>query len=64
MERYYRHDGEQLDFHKKVHPKTQRLTKEKDVFLIFVLQKTKNCNLFHKNRTQDNVKCHIQNEQS
>ena len=35
-----------------------------DALVIFVLQEMKNSNLFDKNRTQDNVKCHIQHEES
>ena len=55
----YHYDGEQLGFYKKVDIKTQRLSKKKDVFVIFALQETRNFNLFKKNRTQDNLKCHI-----
>ena len=36
--------------------------KKKDVLLIFVLQEMKNSNVFDKNCTQENVKCHIQYE--
>ena len=44
-------------FYKKVHIKTQ--SKKKDVFVILVLlQETKNSNLFDKDYTQENVKCH------
>ena len=32
--------------------------------MIFLLQETKNSNLFDKNCTQENVKCHIQHEES
>ena len=46
MESYYRHDGEQLGFYKKLYIKAHRLSKTKDVFVIFVLQETKNSNLF------------------
>ena len=56
------HDGEQLGFHKKVYIKTQG--KKKNVFVIFILQETKNCNVFDKNCTQENVKGYIQHEQS
>ena len=35
-----------------------------DVLAIFVFQETKNSNLFHKNRAHENVKCHIQHEES
>ena len=55
----YHYDGEQLGFYKKVDIKTQRLSKKKDVFVIFALQETRNFNLFKKNGTQDNLKCHI-----
>ena len=55
---YYHHDGEQLDFYKKSTFKTQ--SKKKDVLATFILQETKNSNLFYKNCTQENVKCHIQ----
>ena len=48
---------------KKVHFKTQ--SKNKDVLLIFrLLQETKNSNLSDKICTQENVKCHIQHEES
>ena len=56
-------NGEQLGCYKKVHAKTHRLSKKKDVIVILVLQKTKNSNLFDKNRIQDNVKSHIKNEE-
>ena len=39
------HDGEQLDFCKKVNLKTQG---KKDVLVNFILQETKNSNLFEK----------------
>ena len=42
--------------------KTQ--SKKKDVLLIFTLQETKNSDLLHKNCTQENVKFHIQREES
>ena len=42
--------------------KTQ--SKNKDVFVTSVLQEMKNSNLFHKNCTQLNVKCHIEHEKS
>ena len=51
-----------IRFFKKVHIKTQ--SKKKDVFLIFIFQETKDSNLFDKNCTQENVKCHIQHEDS
>ena len=53
---------ENIRFLKKVHIKTQ--SKKKDVFLIFIFQETKDSNLFDKNCTQENVKCHIQHEDS
>ena len=60
-ENYYYHDGEQLGFDKKAHIKTQnKKKKKKNVLVIFMLQETKNSNLFDKNCTQENVKCHIQ----
>ena len=40
------------------------LSKKKDYLVIFVLQDTKNFSLFGKNRTQGNVICHIQHEES
>ena len=43
--------------------KTHSLSKM-DVLVIFVLQETKNFNLFGNNCTQDNVKCHIEREES
>ena len=49
IENYNHHDGEQLQFYKKVLIKTQ--CKKKDVFLIFMLlQEIKNSNLFDKKR--------------
>ena len=62
IENYYHHDGEHLGFYKKVNIKTQ--SKKKDVLVIFILQETKNSNLFNKNCTQENAKCHIQHEES
>ena len=59
VENYYHHDGEQLGFYKKVHIKAQSI---KDVLVIFILQGTKNSNLFDKNCTQENVKCYIQHD--
>ena len=38
------HDGEQLGFYKKVHIKTHKLRREKDGFVIFVLQEANNFN--------------------
>ena len=51
IEKYYQHDGEQLDFGKKVHIKIQ--SKKKSLHC----KKRKNC-------TQENIKCHIQHEES
>ena len=57
------HYVEQLPFYKRVHIKTR--SKKKDVLVIFILsQETKNSNLFDKNCTQENVKCHIENAES
>ena len=57
IENYGHHDKEQLLFHKKVHIKTQ--SQKKDVGVVFILlQETKNSNLFDKNCTQKNSKCH------
>ena len=56
----YYHDGEQLGFYKKAHIKTH--SKKKDVRVTFILQETKNSNLFEKNCTQENVKYHIQHD--
>ena len=61
--KHYHHSGEQLGCYKKVHAKIHRLSKKKDVIVILVLQKIKNSNLFDKNRTQDNVKCHIKHDE-
>ena len=62
IENYYYHDGEQLGIYKKVYIKTQ--SKNKDVLVIFIFQETKNSNLFDRNGTQENVKCHTQHEDS
>ena len=62
IENYYHCDEEQLGFYKNVHIKTQG--KKKDVLVIFILQETKNPNLFDKNCAQENVKYHIQHEES
>ena len=63
IENYYQHDGEQLGFYKKKHIKTP--SKKKNVLCNFMLlQETKNSNLFDKNWTQENVKCHNQHEES
>ena len=48
---------------KKVHIKTQ--SEKKDVLVIFILlQERKNSYLFDKNCTQENIKCHIQHDES
>ena len=54
MENNYHHDGKQLGFYKKVH------IKKKDILAVFILlQETKSSNLFDKNCTQENIKCHV-----
>ena len=40
------------------------LSKKKDVIVIFMLQETKNSNLFYKNCAEEYIKCHIQREVS
>ena len=62
IETYYHHDGEQTGFYKKLHIKTQ--SKKNNVFVIFILQETKNSNLFEKNCTQENVKYNIQHKET
>ena len=63
IENYYHHDRKHLGFYKKkVHIKIQ--SKKKDVLVIFKLQETKNSILFDNNCTQENVKYHIQHEES
>ena len=62
IRKLYHHDGEQLGFYKKVHIKTK--IKKKAVPVIFILQETKNSNLFDKNCTHENVKRHIPHEES
>ena len=47
----------------KVHIKTLRLSKKKDILIISALEETKNSNLFHKSRTQFIVKCRIYHEE-
>ena len=47
IEKYYHHNAEQSGFYKMVHTKTHtQADKKKDVLVIFVLQETKNFNLF------------------
>ena len=62
IENYYQHAGEQSGFYKKAYIKTQ--SKKKNLLAIFILQETKNYNLFYKNCPEENVKCHIQHEES
>ena len=50
-------------FFNKVHIKTQN-RKKKALVIFILMQETKNSNLFVKNCTQENVKWHIQHEQS
>ena len=61
MSNYYHHDREQLGFYKKAYVKTGG--KKKHVRVLQV-NETKNSNLFDKNHTQENVKCHIEHEES
>ena len=42
---HYHHGGEELGFCKKVHIETHRLSKKKDVLVVFVLEESKNSNL-------------------
>ena len=61
---FYHNDGEQLGFYEKVYLKTQ--IKKKDVLVIFILQETKNSNLFNKIKkelksSQENLTCHLNN---
>ena len=42
----------------------QRAKRRTFLLVIIILQDTKNCNLFDKNCTQENVKCQIQHEES
>ena len=64
IENYYHHDEEQLGFYKKVHIKTQSMSKTKDVLAILHRKKRMSCNLFHKNSTQENVQLHLQHGES
>ena len=41
-----------------------RTSQKKDAIVIFILQETKNYNLFDKSCYQENVKCHIQDDES
>ena len=58
MENYCHHDGEQLRFYKKVHIKTEQ---QGGCSCNFYIARN---NLFDKSGTQENVKCHIQHEES
>ena len=64
IEKYYHHDGEKLCFYKKYISQHTQAEQKEGVLEIFVFQETKNFHLFDKNHSQDNVKCHIQNEES
>ena len=46
IKKHYRHNEEQLGFYKKSTYQAQ--TNKKDVLVIFILQETKNSNLFDK----------------
>ena len=59
-ENYYHHDKEQLGYISS----HQNTRKKKNVLVIFILQESKNYNLFDKNYTQENVKCQFQLEKS
>ena len=64
IENYYHHDEEQLGFYKKVHIKTQSMSKKKDVLAILHGAKQMSFNLFDKNCTQENVQLHFQHGES
>ena len=51
IENYYHHDEEQLGFYKKVHTKTQSMSKKEDVLVILYREKRMSFNLFDKNCT-------------
>ena len=57
IENYYQHNGEQLGFYKKVNIIEPQERKD-------ILQERKNSNLFGKNCAQEDIKCHIQHEES
>ena len=59
IKKYFYHDREQLGLYKKVYIKTKM-----NVFVIFMLQETKNSNWFDKNCNQENAKCYIKHEES
>ena len=61
IERYYHHAGEQLTFYQKVHVKTHSLRKGECFCNLCIAVSS---NLFDKDRTQYNVKWHIQQEGS
>ena len=46
--------------YKKVHIKTQSMSKKKDVLVILHRKKRMSFNLFDKNCTQENVQLHVQ----
>ena len=59
IENYYHHDEEQLGFYKKVHIKTQSMSKKKNVLVILYRKKRMSFNLFDKN-----VQLHLQHRES
>ena len=62
IENHYHYDGEQLSFLNKIYIKTR--SKMKDLSCDLYIGRNENANLFDKNCTQENVKCHIQHEES
>ena len=64
IENYYHHDEEQLTFYKKVHIKTQSMSKKKDVIVILHCKKQMSFNLLDKNCTRENVQLHLQHGES
>ena len=50
IENYYHHDEEQLGFYKKVHTKTQSMSKKKDVLAILRRKKRMSFNLLDKKK--------------
>ena len=64
IENYYHHDEEQLGFYKKVHIKTQSMSKKKDVLVILHRKKRMSFNLFDKNCTQEYVQLHLRHGES
>ena len=59
IENYYHQDEEQLGFYKKVHIKTQSMSKKKNVLVILYRKKRMSFNLFDKN-----VQLHLQHRES